>query len=625
MCGITGFIGKGNKETLERMVSAVHHRGPDDSGVFVDESLGVGLGHSRLSILDLSASGHQPMWSADKKVSIVFNGEIYNFLSLRAELEKGNRYYFKSKTDTEVIINLYREYGVSCFEKMEGMFALALYDFSNNKLILARDRMGKKPLYYANYKSSFLFGSELKSLVLHPEFEKKLDIESVNKYLQYDYVPTPHTIWAGVKKLEAGSCLVFQNGKSEIIPFWKPKFLGESYSFDEAKERLDGMLGEAVKNRLVADVPVGVFLSGGLDSSAIAYYAKQASGAPIETFSIGFTEKSFDESSKARQVASFLGTKHHEKIFTGQDSIDIIPEVLDLLDEPMADASIIPTFLLSKFTREYVTVALGGDGGDELFAGYPTFQAEKIARMYEWLPAIIRNKVIEPGIKALPASFGNFSFDFKLKKFIEGFDVSPLYRHQVWLGSFGPVERQKLFLPDVWREIESKNVFEDVEKYQLESENVENGNRLLYQYERSYMMDEVLVKVDRATMMASLEARSPLLDYRIVDFVNSLPYSYKLHGFTAKHLFKELMKDKLPNTIVFAKKKGFGMPVADWLCGPLRPLLEDVLSKENIEKIGLFNYEYVAKLKSAHLAGKENRRKELWNLLVLMNWYLRWI
>ncbi len=625
MCGIVGFIGKGDLGHLGSMVSSIKHRGPDDSGHYYDENKKVGLGHARLSILDVSMAGHQPMWSDDKKVAIVFNGEIYNFSALRKELEDSGRYSFKSGTDTEVIINLYLEFGTRCFEKMDGMFALALYDSTKGKLILARDRMGKKPLYYGDFNGTFIFGSEMKALLKHPSFNKKLDIGSVNKYLQYDYVPAPHTIFQGVFKLEPGSYLVFENGKTKKGTFWKPKFDGAVISFAEAKEKLGHMISRAVEERLVADVPVGIFLSGGLDSSVVAYYAQKLSRSSVETFSIGFSEKSFDESAKARQVADVLGTKHHEKIFSGQESLDVISQVLDSLDEPMADASIIPTFLLSRFTKESVTVALGGDGGDELFAGYPTFQAEKLAGVYKRFPKIIRDSVVRPSIDSLPASFGNFSLDFKLKKFVEGFDVADAYRHQVWLGSFGPAERKKLFLPDVWNKLQQGNEFEDIDRYQSESRNASPGNSLLYQYQRTYMMDEVLVKVDLASMLASLEARSPFLDRQIVDFANSLPYHFKMHGFTSKYILKELMKDKLPKNIIHAKKKGFGMPIAEWLKGPLKPLLEDVLSKDNIEAFGSFDYGYISELKAQHLSGKRNNRKLLWNLLVLSLWRKKWL
>ena len=624
MCGITGFVGKGSSENLEKMVSAVRHRGPDDCGIFFDERLGIGLGHTRLAILDLTGAGHQPMWSADKQAAIVFNGEIYNFASLREELKNTGKYDFVSQTDTEVIISLYLEYGTDCFKKMEGMFAVAIYDFAKKKLVLARDRLGKKPLYYGQYQDSFIFGSELKSLVLHPSFKNEIDFSSVNKYLQFDYIPSPFTIWKDVRKLEPGCYLVLEMGVILKSSFWQPVFDDKIPSFEEAKATLDKMLSEAVANRLVADVPIGIFLSGGLDSSAIAFYARKMSAAPIETFSIGFTEASFDESRKARQVAEFLGTKHHESILTGEDSLAIIPKILDALDEPLADASIIPTFLLSKFARERVIVALGGDGGDELFAGYPTFQADILARVYSLFPKFIRRHLIEPLVRSLPASSSNFSFDFKLKKFIDGFNAPKSYRHQVWLGSFGQAEREKIFRPEIWKELSNNNVFENLDRYESEYRFAEMGNRSLYQYQKTYLVDEVMVKVDRASMLASLETRSPLLDYRLVDFVNSLPYSYKLHGYTTKYLFKELMKDRLPANIVQAKKKGFGMPVAEWLRGPLRPLMEDLLSEENIEKIGLFNYEYIAKLKSAHLSGQEDRRKELWNLIVLMYWFRTW-
>ncbi len=626
MCGITGFIGEGDKETLEKMTAVLRHRGPDDSGIFFDEQKKIGFGHTRLSILDVSLAGHQPMWSSDNQIVVVYNGEIYNFTELRRKIERYQNFQYKSASDTEVIIYAYKIFNEECFEKMEGMFAIAIYDFSKRKLILARDRVGKKPLYWTKSDGTLIFGSELKSLIIHPLFKRELDIESVNKYLQFDYTPTPHTIWKSVFKLEPACYVVFKDGNIRTEKYWQPRFEEISITFSKAEECLDNMIGEAVRNRLVSDVPVGVFLSGGLDSSAIAYYAKQNSKDQIKTFSIGFSEKSFDESYYARKVAKYLGTEHHEKIFSGEDSLNVISKVLNNLDEPIADASIIPTYLLAKFAREYVKVALGGDGGDELFAGYPTFQAEKFSSIYKAIPGFLRSGFIEPIINSVPSSQGYFSLDYKLKKFIEGFSVSDMYRHQVWLGSFDRNMRKRIFCREIWNDLEKVNVFDNIDQIYNEIGREKNKqeiglNELLYQYERSYLMDEVMVKVDRATMLASLESRSPLLDYRIVDFVHSLPASFKLHGFTTKYIFKKLMENKLPSEIVWRSKKGFSMPISVWFRGPLRGMLEDVLSKKSVEKMGIFDYTFIEELKNDHYSNKKDNRKLLWNLFVLGVWW----
>ncbi len=615
VCGIAGYVGQGDQRVLGRMIAAIKYRGPDDRGVFVGGD--VGLAHARLSIIDLSAQGHQPMFNDSKNIAVIFNGEIYNFEELKENLLKLGKYNFRSKTDTEVIIFLYQEYGEKCFEKLNGMFAIAIYDFNKNKLILARDRMGKKPLYWGIFNSTFIFGSELKALIQHPAFKKELSLESLNKYLQYEYVPTPHCIFKGVYKLEPASYLVYENNKIRKEKFWEMSF-GGLENDSPLLPSLDALLEKSVKERLISDVPLGIFLSGGLDSSTIAYYAQKNSNSKIKTFSIGFEEKSFNESNYANKVSQFLGTEHYSQILTPKDSLNMIPYVLNNTDEPFADPSIIPTYLLSKFTREKVTVALSGDGGDELFAGYPTFQADILADIYKKMPGFIRKNVLEKIILNLPVSDKNFSLDFKLKKFIEGAILARPHRHQVWLGSFNRAERRKLFNREAWQGLERKNEFEDTDKYFSEIPDV------LYLYLRTYLMDDILVKADRASMLNSLEVRSPLLDYKVVDFVNSLPYDFKLRGWTGKYILKELMRDKLPHNIVSRPKKGFGIPLSYWLRHDLKGFCNEVLSEKNINNAGLFNFEYVNKLKHDHFSKKSNNRKLLWTLMIFQIWHNKW-
>ncbi|HRY62336.1 MAG TPA: asparagine synthase (glutamine-hydrolyzing) [Candidatus Paceibacterota bacterium] len=621
MCGITGFIGKGTKSDLVKMVAAIEHRGPDAQGHFWSE--GVALGHTRLSIIDLSETGAQPMFDNNKEIGVVFNGEIYNFPELRKELEVLG-YVFRGTSDTEAIIYLYKEYGEKCFERMNGMFAIAIYDFKNKKLILARDRMGKKPLYWALFEKTLIFGSELKSLIPHPLFKKELDLNSVNKYLQYDYVPSPHSIFKNVYKLEPASCLVFENGKINKNIFWGADLTPKDISLNEALEELDSNINSSVISRLVADVPLGIFLSGGLDSSAIAYYAQKNSKDKIKTFSIGFREDSFDESKYARQVAEYLGTDHYEKILSAKDSLSMIPKIADILDEPVADASIIPTYLLSKFTKEKVTVALGGDGGDELFAGYPTFQADSLVGLYEGIPEIVRKEMIEKIIKSIPASEKNFSLGFKLKKFISGLGVNKKYLHQTWLGSFGREDRGQLFKERVWKNLSSENEFEDIDRYLDEVKDGDHRNKTLYLYMRTYLMDQVLVKVDRASMSSAMEVRAPFLDISIVEFANSLPYRYKYRNFQTKYILKKLMTGKLPKNIIHRSKKGFGIPLGKWLKEDLKDFCNKTLSRENSDKFGLFNYEYINKIKNEHFSGRKDNRKLLWNLMVLFLWREKW-
>lgn len=606
MCGIAGYKGRGDSGVLEKMTNSMTHRGPDDLGFFVQGD--VGFGHRRLSIIDLSPTGHQPMVSPDGNIAIVFNGEIYNFQTLRRELEhKG--YAFKSGSDTEVIICAYAEYGTACFEKLNGMFAIGLYDKTRNRLVLVRDRLGKKPLYWTAISDTaigdiFLFGSELKALMAHPAFKKEIDLASLQKYLAYDYIPTPHTIFKNTYKLEAGYFLVYENGSVTKQAFWDIHFGDRRGSKKEILAEMDKRLERAVVSRLVSDVPLGIFLSGGLDSSTIAYYAQKNSSRSIQTFSIGFEEKSFDESPQARLVSNFLGTDHHHQVFTAKDALELIPRVADFLDEPMADYSIIPTYLLSKFTRQHVTVALGGDGGDELFFGYPTFAAERLFPLLKaGAPAL---KLLE---KIIPVSHAHFNARFKLHQLLQGINVPEKYRHHVWMGTF----------------LEESRIFDDIDRYLEHVKNEPRWNKLVYVYLRTYLMDQVLVKVDRASMAASLEVRAPFLDYEFVDFVNSIHYSRKIHGLTAKYLLKELMRSKLPPEIVYRKKQGFGVPLSAWFAGELKPFVLETLAPEKIRAHGLFNADMAKNIISEHMNKKADHRKKLWSLIVFQLWYEKWM
>lgn len=624
MCGIAGFVGRGSLDDLESMRVTIEHRGPNDKGMYYSD--GVGLAHTRLSILDVTERGRQPMWNEKMTVAVVFNGEIYNFRELKSEmLLKNNFREFKTGTDTEVILASYEEYGEECFEKFSGMFAIAIYDFQLKKLLLARDRFGKKPLYWGIFGETLLFGSELKALLKHPSFKKEIDLESLNKYLEYEYVPTPNSIFKGVHKLEPASRLSFHNGKINKTTFWKITFNSKSFSLPEALEALDRRLEESVKKRLVSDVPLGVFLSGGLDSSTIAYYAQKNSEEKIKTFSIGFEEKSFDETDYAKQVSDFLGTDHYSKILSSLDLIKIIPSVAEVLDEPIADASIIPTLFLSEFAKEQVSVVLGGDGGDELFAGYPTFQADKVATLYGLIPPFIRDGVIGKMAALLPVNYVYFGLRFKVKKFLEGFDVDKKYRHQRWLGSFNRSNRAKLFKKEVWEKLIDSNEYEEIDNYLIGMKNVSWQNKLIYLYLRMYLMDEVLVKVDRASMFHALEVRAPFLDFTVADFVNSLAYKYKNRRLTSKYILKKLMEDRLPKNIVYRKKQGFSIPLAAWLKNELKDFCNEVLNERAINEGGLFEYEYVKTLKEEHFQGKEDHRKLLWTLLIFQLWYKRWM
>lgn len=613
MCGIAGFIGKGTERDLDNMIQAILYRGPDGRGVFYSE--GVGLAHARLAIIDVSPSANQPMISASGRYKIVFNGEIYNFKDLKKLVPD---YPLRTESDTEVILALFEKFGVQTFNKLDGMFALAIYDTQENKLILARDRFGKKPLYWARFGDTFLFGSELKALRVHPEFRKELDIDSVHKYLFFEYVPTPHTILKDVFKLEPASYLVYDGVSIVKHVFWKLDYSDKNKdTLKTASKKLSDLLDKAVSKRLISDRPLGIFLSGGIDSSAVAYYAQKSSKTPIQTFSIGFEEKSFDESDYARKVSRHLGTIHHEMRVTSKSMKEILQHFGEIIDEPLADPSIIPTYILSKFTSGVVIVALGGDGGDELFAGYPMFQADVVADWYQYVPRFI-NRFVAFILKTLPIQHTNLSFDFKIKKFLKGFEVSKRYRHQQWLSSFSLTE-QSLLCHSI-----SGDIYEDIDRYLMESLIGTPEQQRDYLYLRTYLMDDILVKTDRASMRYGLEVRAPFLDTTVVEFANALPVSYKQKGFTTKLILKEAMRGKIPDEIIDRPKKGFGIPLAQWLSGDLREFCESVLSRGEISKSGLFRYEYIECLKNDHFSKRRNNYKELWTLMVFQMWYNQW-
>ncbi len=621
MCGITGFVGHGNEEILRRMTSTLKHRGPDEQGFFIKEN--VGLGHRRLSIIDLTG-GHQPIFNENKTISLIVNGEIYNFQELRKNLiENGHR--FKTQSDSEVIVHLYEEKGEEFLKELNGMFAIALWDDRNNKLLLARDRLGQKPLYYSFFHNTLIFGSELKAVIAHPQVKKELDFFSLAKYLNYEYVPVPQTIFKNIYKIRPSEYLIFRQGEIKKREYWKIDLSkNTALSEKECLEQLDQHLERAVRMRLMSDVPLGVWLSGGLDSTAIAYYAQKNSARPIKTFSIGFEEPSFDESNYAQKAASFLKTEHHQKILTMKDYVDLIPRIAKFLDEPLADGSVVPTFLLSEFTREKVKVALGGDGADELFMGYPTFQAHKLAKFYQLIPSFLRNKVIKPIVNSLPTSFDNFSIDFKLKKFISGFEYPAEIRDQIWMGSFQPKDFERLFSPEIYETIRGKDIFENIKHYLKEVSGKPLESRLVYLYLKNLLQEDIMNKIDRASMAVALEVRTPFLDYKLVEFANSLPSKYKLRGLTTKYLFKKLMKEKIPKEIVFRSKKGFGAPIAFWIKKELKDFTLDILSPAKIKREGIFNPRFISQLLKDHFSGKENHRKLLWTLIIFEMWQEQW-
>ncbi|MCM8813193.1 MAG: asparagine synthase (glutamine-hydrolyzing) [Candidatus Omnitrophica bacterium] len=628
MCGIAGFVITDGSlcrsrapEVLRRMCDSLQPRGPDDQGIwFSDEAPEtaaplVGLGHRRLSVIDVSAAGRQPMSNEDRSVWLTYNGEIYNFSELRQELQSRG-HLFRSRTDTEVIVHAYEEWGERCPEKFNGMFAFALWDSRCRKLFLARDRLGKKPLYYA-LAGGIVFGSEPKALLCLPDFDRSIDMLSLQKYLLFEYVPSPHTIYRRIKRLEAGYSAVWQDGQLRQQRYWNIRF-PESRQPASA-ERLQFLLQDAVQRRLVSDVPLGVFLSGGIDSSTVASFAAAGSAEQLQTFTIGFSDPSFDESESARRSAAFFKTNHRHERLSAAVTQDLLTEIVDFLDEPFADASIVPTYLLSRFTRRHVTVALSGDGGDELFAGYPTFPAARLARMFERLPAAAQ-RLFCALVRALPVNRNNLSLDFMLKQFVRGMPYSLALRNQVWIGAFAPPEQSRL----VAGAAAAAQISEDLAAQAAECGAVDDIDVLQYLYLKFYLSDDILVKVDRASMANSLEVRAPLLDYRLVEAAVALPPQEKMPGLAMKAVLKKIMRRRLPAEVLQRPKKGFGIPVAKWLRQDLRALVTDVLSPENVRRQNLFQPESVQRVLAEHLRGTRDNRKQLWTLMMASLWYDRW-
>ena len=613
MCGICGVAGGPpleGRSLVGRMCSALEHRGPDDEGSV--EHDGVTLGMRRLSIIDLEG-GHQPMHNEDSQIWVVQNGEIYNHLELREALVAAG-HVFLTRSDTEVLVHGYEQWGEAMAERLNGMFAFALHDRRRGLVLLARDRMGIKPLLYAIDGSRLVFASELKALLVDPLLRRGVDPVALDQYLAAEYVPSPRSIVRGISKLPPAHTLTWsvRDGTLSLRRYWSAS-LGEGSDPAQATRSLDaqcsellGVLRESVRKELISDVPLGVFLSGGIDSSAVAAMMTSL-GAEVKSFSVGFADRSFDESAYARQVASYLGTEHHQLVLEPDMLLGLIPRLPSLLDEPLGDASIIPTYLLSEFTRRHVKVELGGDGGDELFAGYPTLQAHRLSAYYGRVPKVVRRGLVEPVVRRLPVSRGNLSFDYRAKRFVGGAEF-PVAERQ---------ERAALLSPAVAEQV-ARSVPAPLD---AEGSPRDPLNQVLLMDMRGYLENDILVKLDRASMMASLEGRVPLLNNDFVAYAAGLPLDMKLRRFKSKFLFKRALRGVLPEAILRRPKKGFGIPVAEWFRGPLREQLLAVLSPERIARKGFFEPAAVAALVREHLEGRRDNRKQLWTLFAFELWH----
>jgi asparagine synthase (glutamine-hydrolysing) len=623
MCGITGFVTTGfggdSRAVVHRMATALHHRGPDDQGDYVDAQAALGM--SRLSIIDLSA-GVQPIANEDGTVHAVLNGEIYNFRELRARLQdRGHR--FQTRSDTEVIVHAYEEDGEDFVSDLDGMFALALWDRPQRKLVLARDRMGEKPLYYYDGPAVFVFGSELRALLEHPEVPRELDLQSLSRYLVVEAVPARHSILAGIAKVPAAHTLVVSPGaKPHLARYWTLPFAPDR-SIDEAEwiERLKHQLDESVRSRLRSDVPVGVFVSGGIDSGTVlALAARQTDAPPLQTFAVGFEAPSYDERRFARLVSTRFGTEHHEIVFTAADAQSLMERVGSLLDEPLVDASFLPKYALARAARGSVEVALSGDGGDELFCGYPTFLADSPAR---WLRAALprpARRVAGWLVDRMPASSTYGSIDFLLRQFMRSLPYPPEVRTQLQLGGLTASEQMRVLAPGIRQAVKTFDPYAELTSEIERSAPRDPIERLIYHHARFYLGDQTLVAMDRASMAAGLEVRAPFLDPALIELAGRIPGRLKLRGWTTKYILKRAVAGTLPMAIVQRRKQGLGVPIAAWLRGPLRDVMETRLAPARVRHRGLFEATTVARLVAEHLDERHDHRKILWALMMLDAW-----
>ena len=639
MCGLTGFIDRGGQadrgalaERISEMTDRLVHRGPDDVGTWTDPEAGVALGFRRLSIIDLSPAGHQPMVSADGRYVIAYNGEIYNYRELRQELEsQGHR--FRGHSDTEVVLEGFVAWGVGpTLQRLIGMFAIGLWDRRERTMALIRDRMGIKPMYWTRQGNLFLFGSELKALTAHPGWTPEIDRSALAAYFRFNYIPAPHSIYRDVQKLEPGRHLVFGPGTAlGLSTYWDVRTVALEgraqpldVSDDEAVEQLESLLGDAVKRRMIADVPLGAFLSGGVDSSAVVALMQAQSASPVRTYSIGFRERDHDESRYASEIAGHLGTDHTEYHAEPEHALEVIPSLPEMFDEPFADSSQIPTHLVSRLTRSHVTVALSGDGGDELFAGYNRYVwGESVHRRLGWLPPAMRRGLaglmtlpspavwdrmagLLPRRIRLPQTGDKIA---KLAGVIASTDAQAIYRRLVshWPRPEalvrGAVEPTGL----LWDSHLAAELPDIVERMQLLDM-------------MTYLPDDILTKVDRASMAASLEVRVPILDHRVVEFSWRLPSRMKLRGRESKWLLRQLLYKHVPRRLIERPKQGFAVPVGQWLRGPLRDWAEDLLDERTIREEGLLDSDPIRQSWVEHLSGHRNWQYQLWGVLMFQAW-----
>ena len=634
MCGICGIFNlaletAAQRERIDLMSARLIHRGPDSHGKFELPYLALAI--RRLSIIDLQ-TGDQPLFNETGDVALVFNGEIYNYRELRRDLvQRGH--HFKTHSDGEVIAHLYEEQGPDCVRQLNGMFAIALWDNGAKRLLLARDRAGEKPLFYWFRDNTLVFASEIKALFEYPGVGRTLDQEAVGQFFFYGYVPAPRSIFAEIRKLPAAHRMVIEAGQVRVEPFWRlqeylrppgrPRVsrIEENALLKELRTRVR----EAALSRLVSDVPLGVFLSGGVDSSTLVALMSELTPGNVNTFSVAFPEKAFNEESYARLVARRFNTRHHVLVADKAQLREGLEILADHLDEPLADAAVIPTFLISRFARKHIKVALSGEGSDELFGGYPMYIGARLAEYYLRLPRFLRWQFFARLQPFLPFSSSAVPMGLFLRRFLAHVDKEPALRHQIWFGMFAPDELNRLFSPQFdccakpgqqilapLDRVREGTVFEDAIA------------EVTYLDFRLYLEDDLLVKIDRASMACSLELRTPYLDHRLIEFAASLPTQLKVPTVQLKHLLKKAVSMWLPREIVYRQKRGFSVPVAEWMRGELRSWLDETLGEEKLKRNGLFSVSFVRRLLEEHWARQADHRRLLWPLFCFELWYDRW-
>jgi asparagine synthase (glutamine-hydrolysing) len=621
MCGICGIFNKNlqtvNLSILKQMNQVLYQRGPDDEGYFLDGYAGLAM--RRLSIIDL-ASGHQPIHNEDQSVWVVLNGEIYNYQVLAERLKQsGHRFY--SKSDTEVIVHLYEEYGEDCVQYLRGMFAFALWDQQEKKLIVARDRIGIKPLFYYEDGTCLLFASEIKSILKHPCPSKQLDMVALDQFLTMLYVPAPRSIYKKIFKLPPAHIMIVNNGKIRLKKYWELNYLVDNRkSLDEFSYEILEKFRETVKIHTISDVPIGTLLSGGIDSSAIVAVMSEFSEQPVETFNIGYENASaFDEKKYAMLVANRFSTRHHE-LMVKPDLVNEVREICTYFDEPFADASMIPNYYVSQLTRKNVTVALCGLGGDEVAAGYDRYLGLLISRYYQKIPRLVREKLLVSLVSRLPDSKSGLRLINRLKRFIRSGSLSINERYFSYISFLTLDEKNSLFSPDFCAQINGE-LADQYDAYFFQHENLSLLNRALFADLKMYLPDDLLTLSDRMSMYHSLELRVPFMDHEFVELMATVPPRYKLNRFSKKYILKKAFQAILPREILCRKKQGFSIPLVLWFRKELKSFVQEILSEEKVRRQGLFNYPRIAEMLEAHFAAKENYYLQIWALMNFMMWY----